>query len=79
MLLKHIPIQPPPKLSIQDLDLTERQRNFGLLADKLINAEQKMLKLQLGDIIQGLQYVNLAQTLAMDVQLGILSCTLQWN
>ena len=50
-----------------------------LTSDNLINAGQKMLKLQFEDMIQGLQYVHLAQTFAMDVQLGILSCTLQWN
>ena len=51
----------------------------GLLADNLINAGQKIPKLQFEDMIQGLQSVNLAQILAVDVQLGTLSCTLQWN
>ena len=50
-----------------------------LTSDNLINAGQKMLKLQFEDMIQGLQSVNLAQILAVDVQLVILSCTLQWN
>ena len=48
-----------------------------LTSDNLINAGQKMLKLQFEDMIQGLQSVNLAQILAVDVQLVILSCTLQ--
>ena len=44
--------------------------NGKWLTDNLINAGQRMLKLQFGDTIQGLQSVNLAQILAMDVQSG---------
>ena len=44
--------------------------NVKWLTDNLINAGQRMLKLQFRDTIQGLQSVNLAQILAMDAQSG---------
>ena len=69
-----MPIQPPPKFWIEDLGLTLADReivvNGKWLTDNLINAGQKMLKLQFGHVIQRLQSVNLAQILAMDVQSG---------
>ena len=70
----HVPVQPPPEFWIKDLGLTLADReilvNGKWFTDNLINAGQKMLKLQFGDVIQGLQSVNLAQILAMDVQSG---------
>ena len=44
--------------------------NGKWLTDNLINAGQRMLKLQFGDVIQGFQSVNLSQILAMEVQSG---------
>ena len=59
---------------LEDLGLTladkEILMNGKWLTDNLINAGQRMLKLQFEDTIQGLQSVNLAQILAMDVQSG---------
>ena len=65
-------MQPDPEFWVTDLGLILQDREVLLsgkwLTDNLIDAGQQMLKQQFGNVIQGLQPVNLAQTLAMDVQ-----------
>lgn len=70
----HISHLPEPEAWIQELGLSKHEEEILMngmwLNDTLIDAGQKLLKIQFGQKIQGLQDLCLTQTLALDVCTG---------
>ena len=70
----HISHLPEPKPWIQELGLSKHEEEILMngmwLNDTLIDAGQKLLKIQFGQKIQGLQDLCLTQTLSLDVCTG---------